>query len=431
MMTFATPFCRRIVLSAMVGGVALAGVLVASQTVLRHASYGDGPPHGAQSQAVAKVALAGQAAATTSAVAPSGSYVMSDSQDEHGNKIPVALRPCAHVPPAGVTTGECSPVDRLKDYTTVAMRCWTDTNIKPPGQPPRWQRWFYVSEGPDGPHPGWSGYVFSGLVKGQTTTPRCTDAVVDQYEYPKYVPPPPLSFEVVGTCTTDRGVLTAKSSNFTSGASYSVAASYPDGSAYKLDSTLGTVRADGSVGWRWPCAGDPPGLYATSLVDLGTGREVEAHFRVGAAPQPAPSQPSVSTPVRPTGSGTSRQPPPPRPQPTTHIITVYNKVTNGATEMREDKPAYLSAATRNYCRRDGCMLAGTEVGTGVQLTAVCQAQGDRTTNGQNNSSVDDHNPGLYESRLWYGVRWADGRFGYVSEVWIQPGDRGGLGLHGC
>jgi lysophospholipase L1-like esterase len=116
---------------------------------------------------------------------------------------------------------------------------------------------------------------------------------------------------------------------------------------------------------------------------------------------------------------------------TTRQITVYNQVTNGATEMREDTPAYLSTVPHNFCRRDGCMVGGTEMGSGKILTAYCVTQGQRTTNGQDNSSVDDANPGLYTSTTWYGIRWETGVTGFLSEVWISPQDRGGLGLPAC
>jgi hypothetical protein len=100
--------------------------------------------------------------------------------------------------------------------------------------------------------------------------------------------------------------------------------------------------------------------------------------------------------------------------------------------MREDTPAYLSTVTRNFCKSDGCMLATTDVlDSGDWVNAYCQTSGDRTTNGQDNSSIDDQNPALFESRRWYGIRWADGRSGYISEVWIAGGDRGGVGLPAC
>ncbi|GAA3821763.1 cutinase family protein [Nocardioides panacisoli] len=117
---------------------------------------------------------------------------------------------------------------------------------------------------------------------------------------------------------------------------------------------------------------------------------------------------------------------------TSRQITVYNKVTNGATAMREDtSPAYLSTVTRNFCKRDGCAIAGTDVITGDVITAYCTVSGDRTTNGQDNSAIDDSNPGLYTSTRWYGVQWNGATRGYISEVWIAPQHRGGLGLPTC
>jgi hypothetical protein len=139
-----------------------------------------------------------------------------------------------------------------------------------------------------------------------------------------------------------------------------------------------------------------------------------------------------AAPVRPPGRLTSAQPPQTVPSAVTRTVTVYNKVTDGETEMREDsQPAYLSTEPRNYCKSIGCALPGTDVTSGAQLTVACQIQAERTTNGNDSSSEDDHNPGLYESSLWYGVRLNDGRTGYISEVWMQARDRGGLGLPGC
>lgn len=138
------------------------------------------------------------------------------------------------------------------------------------------------------------------------------------------------------------------------------------------------------------------------------------------------SGPVVSQPI-PT------QPPGPKPtQPVGRTISVYNKVTDGASAMREDNtPAYLSTVPHNYCKPNGCALSGTDVSTGATLTATCQAQGQQATNGDDQNSVDANNPGRYTSTLWYGIRRPDGRFGYISEVWINPSDRGGLGLPDC
>jgi len=115
----------------------------------------------------------------------------------------------------------------------------------------------------------------------------------------------------------------------------------------------------------------------------------------------------------------------------TRTIQIYNKVTSGM-EMREDSVAFLSTKPANFCRRDGCVLGGTDVlRTGDTVPAVCQTMAARNTNGEDNNSADDQNPELFESRLWYGVRWRDGRFGFFSEVWVHPDDRGGLGLPLC
>jgi len=122
----------------------------------------------------------------------------------------------------------------------------------------------------------------------------------------------------------------------------------------------------------------------------------------------------------------------PSPQPGAVTLTVYNKVTNGPSEMREDTPAYLSTRPANYCKRDGCAIGGTDRNTGGTFSpAVCTVLAARTTNGHDGNANDDGNPGLYNSTRWYGIRLGDGRVGYISEVWIEPAQRGGLALPGC
>ncbi len=111
-------------------------------------------------------------------------------------------------------------------------------------------------------------------------------------------------------------------------------------------------------------------------------------------------------------------------------VSVLNQVTSGS-EMREDTPSYLSTLPASSCKRDGCALEGTDVNTGAELDATCQTLGPRVTNGDDTTPADDDNPGLADSRLWYGIRWSDGRFGFLAEVWIQPDDRGGLDLPLC
>lgn len=112
-------------------------------------------------------------------------------------------------------------------------------------------------------------------------------------------------------------------------------------------------------------------------------------------------------------------------------VEIYNKVTRGL-EVRDDKPAYLSLEPVNECKDKGCALENTDMKTGVAVNAVCQTLApEATTNGDNTTPADDANPELATSNLWYGIRWPDGRFGYLSEVWIHPDFRGGLDLPQC
>ena len=112
-------------------------------------------------------------------------------------------------------------------------------------------------------------------------------------------------------------------------------------------------------------------------------------------------------------------------------VTVQNLVTAGALGSREDTPAYLSTVPQNACRPRGCAVPGTDVNTGDRLPVVCQTTGERTTNGNDGDPADDANPLLADSRLWYGARLDDGSIGYLSEIWLSPIDRGGLGLPRC
>jgi hypothetical protein len=370
-------------------------------------------------------------AAQAAAPAQHDPYVVSDGPDH------VKLRPCDHAPPENASTAECDPIDELWDSMHVTMLCGRDTSPPPyPEYQGKSPRWFYVTEGPDQPHPGWSGWVYADLVKDKAEVPLCNDTILRAHPLPNVRP---LTFRVTGSCTTAGGELTAVSSGFTPGGKFTADVGFKP-SWFPSDSMEGPVRPDGSVPWRFDCAhemrGDGSIDYGVFVQDHNTGRTISVDFTVPAAPSPAPGPAPAPAPNPPAAQlPAPPQPPAPAPQPpappTERTITVYNQVTNGATQMREDTPAYLSTVTRNYCRSNGCMVGGTEVGTGARLTAVCQVRGDRTTNGQDNSSIDDGNPGLYTSNLWYGIRWGDGRFGFISEVWIHPNDHGGLGLPGC
>lgn len=133
------------------------------------------------------------------------------------------------------------------------------------------------------------------------------------------------------------------------------------------------------------------------------------------APAVAPSPPSV-----PPASAARR------------VITVDNRVTNGMAAREDSTPVRLTTQPWTYCGRRGCNINGTERGSGGAYdAAVCQRSGERTTNGNDGDPADDANPIRFESTRYYGVRLADGTFGFVSEVWIRAADRGGLGLPSC
>ncbi|MDG4757182.1 hypothetical protein [Micromonospora sp. WMMD710] len=142
--------------------------------------------------------------------------------------------------------------------------------------------------------------------------------------------------------------------------------------------------------------------------------------------------PTTQTPKRQTPPQAPSPPPPPPQAPVQVALTVHNLATRGATGMGEDPvPAYLTTYPERSCSKKGCNIGGTDRRTGdTYKPAVCQTQGPRTTNGNDSDPADDTNPQLYTSTRYYGVR-LDGRVGYISEVWIQPSQRGGLGLPQC
>jgi hypothetical protein len=145
------------------------------------------------------------------------------------------------------------------------------------------------------------------------------------------------------------------------------------------------------------------------------------------APAPAPAAPvAAPAPSPPT------PPTPPPPPPPERRLIVDNRVTNGMG-MREDPiPVRLTTQPWIFCGSRGCNIGGTERVSGQAYdSAICQTHGERTTNGHDTNPSDDANPLRFESTRYYGVRLANGVFGYVSEVWIRAADRGGLGLRQC
>jgi hypothetical protein len=115
-------------------------------------------------------------------------------------------------------------------------------------------------------------------------------------------------------------------------------------------------------------------------------------------------------------------------------VVISNLVTSGLNLREDSLPVTLTSEPVVFCRsRPGCReLQGTSRRTnGVYRSPICQTEGDLATNGNSAASDDDRNPQLAASRRYYRIRLPDGRTGYVSEVWLRPADRGGLGLPRC
>jgi hypothetical protein len=118
----------------------------------------------------------------------------------------------------------------------------------------------------------------------------------------------------------------------------------------------------------------------------------------------------------------------PRPR----VIVVQNKVAVGPAALTEDKtPAYLSTKLIPYCAEQGCEIAGTRMWSGAVLKVTCQAHGTVMTNENLSSAGITKNKGGVISSLWYRCVLPNGVAGYLSEVYVAPAYRGGLGLPVC
>ncbi len=131
---------------------------------------------------------------------------------------------------------------------------------------------------------------------------------------------------------------------------------------------------------------------------------------------------------KPAGSST----PPPSTEAKPALALVQNKIAAGPSALIEDgTPAYLSTRTLPYCARQGCKVAGTDMHSGALLPVTCQVVGARMTNYNLDSPVVGKNPNRADSARWYRGVFPDGRSGYLSEVYLAPSSRGGLGLPTC
>jgi hypothetical protein len=196
----------------------------------------------------------------------------------------------------------------------------------------------------------------------------------------------------------------------------------------------GLVLAVGIAAALGPKATESAAVIGLATLALGAISGGAAVLAAGGDGVPELSGTSTTT----TTTASTLDPPPhkatpglPRSGPT---LAVWNKVTNGAQSMRDDDahPAYLSTAPRAFCKDARCAIPGTDVSTRDTVgPAICQRKGAEITNGDNSSNVDDENAGLYTSDVWYGIRRPDDTIGYISDVWVRPSQRGGLGLPDC
>lgn len=233
-----------------------------------------------------------------------------------------------------------------------------------------------------------------------------------------------VRLSISGSCTTSGGKLLGSASGFKPGGGVTYRAWYPNGSAYTSMKGHGTARLDGTAGWGWPCGGDPAGDYTAEMVDDASGASTgRVGFTIGRSSGGGGGGGGNNHNGGGSGGGQ---------QSTQTVVSVYNQVTNGSSGMREDpQPAYLSTQAAKSCRNRECKLDGTEMGSGHRLVVFCQTGGETTTNGNNNNGDDAGNPGRFTSDRYYGAQWDDGRTGFISQVWINPSQRGGLGLPGC
>lgn len=113
-------------------------------------------------------------------------------------------------------------------------------------------------------------------------------------------------------------------------------------------------------------------------------------------------------------------------------VVVLNKVTSGADGIAEDEPLVLFTSP-SLCRDKACLIDGYSFRSGDRISnVVCQVpDGDRLTNGNDNSRTDNKNPALVESTRWLGARLHNGRIAYFNEIWVQPRFRGGMNLPRC
>lgn len=346
-------------------------------------------------------------------VSPGNSCVITASPGS-----PITLRSCDSQLTAGSSVAACRVVDYLRDGTQVTMRCWVESRPTK-GYRGSAKEWLYVNEA-NGPHPGYSGYVASALVAEQVSAPACTSQLLGLYQDPREQSLPPLPFRVVGSCTSVRGTLAAVSSGFTPGGEFSVSATYPDGLSYPLAYATGTAQQDGSVGWHWPCAGDPPGTYHTELVDLSDGNSTgEVPFSIGAA---APSGGSPSSSPQPSPSSS-----PPVALLDADATPAFGACPSNPPNDEENCGGSSSRCASASLSKENCPVA---VSQGTRFEPVCWTNGETVYNSYSAAA-----PGpkwTLESAVWIKVRVLSYQSdSWMNELWFDPDNTASKGLPPC
>ncbi|MEU7949774.1 hypothetical protein AB0B62_01175 [Micromonospora chalcea] len=311
----------------------------------------------------------------------------------------------------------------------VTVRCIAeDANVDRPDRDSR--SWYYVTA-VEGPYPGVSGFVFGLLVQEPGRVPACTEAIVAQYPFKP------------GRVTLAQGDAAAQGGYYYTITLHGLAPNH----TYRVgcyDDADPEIPPEQTPPFReFDLRADQNG-NASSDRSCRSGEGTRYWVEVGPyssefvswVKSPAKSKPKPPAPTAGSEEPTKAQTPPTQqtktPPPPSRTIVVQNQVTNGATGLREDSTqAYLSTQTAPKCRLNSCMVPDTWLSTGDSVTTTCWTNGQEMTNGMRYDPIDDANPDLVTSTLWYRARTADGRMGWISEVYIRPEDRGGLGLPSC
>lgn len=114
------------------------------------------------------------------------------------------------------------------------------------------------------------------------------------------------------------------------------------------------------------------------------------------------------------------------------VIEVQNKSAIGSQLVEDSSPAFLQSEPVTGCRMRGCVVPGSNVlYSGDTLVARCWAKGAEFTNADLGSEGIQNNPGKATSDLWYWASMPGGISGFITEVYIAPQHRGGMGLPRC